>query len=147
MIIQNKRGWIRIIEVFVAILLITGSLVLLIKSKESNKEEMELQIHEKISPMLREIQTNNNMREVILDSSPLPVEWENFESNGLTLVKNKISEKTPAGFNCEGKLCELEETCVINILEEKDIYVETAFISADLDTYAPRQLKIFCWQK
>jgi hypothetical protein len=143
---KNKRGWIRIIEVFVAILLITGSLVLLIKNKAINNEELELRIHDQMIPVLREIQTNNTMRSAILDA-PLPVDWTDFELRGLSLIKNKIIEKTPVNFECEGKLCGLNELCTINLLEEKNIYAETAFISADLDTYSPRQLKIFCWQK
>jgi hypothetical protein len=144
--IKNRRGWIRIVEVFIAILLITGSLALLIKNNKVNNEEIELQIHDKMVPVLREIQTNNTMRDAILDAS-LPVEWENFESQGLTLVRNKIINKIPSGFDCKGKLCALDETCTITLLEEENIYAETAFISADLDTYAPRQLKLFCWKK
>ena len=144
--IKNKRGWIRIVEVFVAILLITGSLVLFINKNNIDEDELKLQIHDKMVPVLREIQTNNTMRDVILDSS-LPVEWNEFESQGIVLVKNKIIEKTPKGFECSAKVCSLSESCNFIISEEKDIYAETAFISADLDTYSPRQLKIFCWRK
>ena len=89
------------------------------------------------------------MREHLLsaDISVNSVEWDEFEENGLLSVKNKIIEKTPAGFECNAKLCSLNESCIITLAEEKDIYAENAFISADLHTYAPRQLKIFCWQK
>jgi hypothetical protein len=118
----------------------------LIKDKEVNDEELELQVHDKIVPVLREIQTNNTMRDSILDAA-LPVEWEEFNSQGLNLVRNKIIQKTPQNFECQGKLCDIDDSCTINLLEETDIYVETAFISADLDTYSPRQLKVFCWKK
>lgn len=137
------------LEVFIAILLITGSLVLLTKTKEVDIEEIELQMHDKMIPILREIQTNNTMRDSVLntDISSNPIEWDNFETSGLILVKNKIINMTPSGFNCQGKLCNLNESCSLIITEKNDVFAETAFISADLDDYAPRQLKIFCWQK
>jgi len=144
--IKNKKGWIRIVEVFVAILLITGSLVLFINKSSIDEDELKLYIHDRMVPVLREIQENNSMRENILNAA-LPVEWEEFEDQGILAVRNKIIDKTPKGFECQGKVCSLEETCTITLIEEKNIYAETAFISSNEVTYSPRQLKIFCWQK
>jgi hypothetical protein len=146
--IKNRRAWIRVVEAFVAILLITGAITLLITKNKMNNEEMRLQIHDKITPVLRDIENNKPMREAILDADlTTPVEWEEFESQGLLQIRNKITEKTPRGFECQGKLCALDEVCLISDPEKTEIYAESAFISADLDTYAPRQLKIFCWRK
>jgi hypothetical protein len=146
MVIKNKKGWIKIVEVFVAILIITGVVVLIVEKKNPNQEEIKTKMHYDLISLLREIQMNSTMRDRILDAT-LPVEWENFNSSGLEIVTNKILEKSPRNFECKAKICPINENCIIQDYENRETYSETAFISADSDNYSPRQLKIFCWEK
>ncbi|MFH1801365.1 MAG: hypothetical protein ABH804_00830 [archaeon] len=142
---ENRRGWIRIIEAFTAVLLIAGVSLLVINEgnitgiKSSKVYDLEISI-------IQEIQHSNDLRDAVLDAT-LPVEWEDFDSEGLTEVKNKIYEKSESYLECEAKLCELDDACVFSKTIEKNVYAQRGFFSASASKYSPRQLKIFCWEK
>lgn len=141
---KNKRGWIRIIEVFIAILLITGILLIVLDKEEGLEKDISSKIYKAEVSILREIQLNNSLREDILDLDVTnPVEWEGeyFPSN----VKSKITSRTPNYLTCKAKICSLDSVCDLSESSEDDIYAQSAVISANLQKYDPRQLKLFCW--
>ena len=73
---KNKSGWIRIVEAFTMIILITG-IFLLILDRGNSTKDFSQEIYDKEQGILREIQLNNSLREGILsfDSNSLPIEW------------------------------------------------------------------------
>jgi hypothetical protein len=142
--IKSKHGWIRLIEVFVAILLLTGVLLIVTDRNNPSKESAtSLEISKKEISILRDIELNNTLRTEILNAPLLPVEWSNF-SVGLPNVKNKIEYLTPPNFECTAKICWLNRACLMEGLSGESIYAESVVISANLNKYSPRQLKIFC---
>ena len=143
MITKNKRAWIRIIEAFVAILLITGVLLIVINKQYIEKRDVSSEFYKIEISILREIQLNDSLRKSILDIETLPVDWDNFPQN----VKEKIISKTPHYLNCEAKICAIDENCMLNKSLEKDVYVNSVMIAANLEVYSPKQVKIFCWKK
>lgn len=147
--VTNKRGWIKIVEAFVAILLIIGVLLILI-NKGYIGEDISLKIYEAQISILRGIQVDSNLRMNILntDENNLAIEWEDFEFQGLENVKNKIIEQTPDYLNCMAKICKLNDSCLLNDIDKpdnKEIYAQPTTISANYLTFSPRQLKLFCW--
>ena len=140
---MEKRGWIRIIEAFVMILLITGILLIVLNKGYILKNDNSQEIYENEQWILREIQLNNSLRQEILNIGVLPVEWDNFPEN----VKNKIISETKSYLNCEAKICDLNDVCVLSEISDKDIYVQKVIITTTLEKYSPRQLKLFCWKK
>ena len=140
---MKKKGWIRIIEAFVMVLLITGILLIVLNKGYISKNDDSQKIYEDEQGILREIQLNNSLRQEILDIGILPVEWNNLPEN----VKNKIISETKSYLNCEAKICDINEICVLSEISDKDIYVQKVIITATLETYSPRQLKLFCWKK
>lgn len=141
--IKNKLGWIRIVEAFTMILVITG-VFLVITGKQFFEDSSE-EIHEKEQGILRGIQLNNSLRESILDFNVnnLPIEWENFPEN----LKEEITSKTPNYMECESKICKPSEDCIQPESVVKSIYTQEVIISSSLETYSPRKLKLFCWRK
>ena len=140
---KQKKGWIRIIEAFVTILLITGILLIVLNKGYISKNDNSQKIYENEQGILREIQLNNSLRQEILNMGVLPVEWNNFPEN----IKNKIISETPSYLNCEAKICGANEICVLSEISNEDIYVQKTIITATLEKYNPRQLKLFCWRK
>ncbi len=143
----NKKAWIRIVEAFVAILLITGILLLVVNERFIERRDISLQIYTEEISILRKIELNKTARKEIVDPtiSP-PVSWDSFPTN----VKSTITDNTPNYLDCTAKICEISDTCVIDELSsevEKNIYVKSIAIFADLTNYNPRQLKLFCWFK
>ena len=138
---MEKKAWIRIIEAFVMILLITGILLVILNKGYVSKNDSSQKIYEDEQGILREIQLNDSLRQEILNVV-LPVEWNNFPEN----VKNKIISESPSYLKCEAKICNVNEICDINEISDKDIYVQQLIITATLEKYSPRQLKLFCWR-
>ncbi|MBR9702319.1 hypothetical protein GOV13_05360 [Candidatus Pacearchaeota archaeon] len=144
---KNKRGWIKIIEAFTAILLIMGVVLLVLNKGDIGEKDFSEEIQEKEVSILREIELSNALRDEILTVDSLPVEWGVFNSSGLNDTKIKIIEETPSNLNCEAKLCEMNDDCLLSAASEENVYVQSVVIFANTETYSPRQLKLFCWDK
>ncbi len=138
---KNKKGWIRIAEAFIAVLLVIGAAIIVvgggIQIEGISEEVYDIEI-----AILREIQLNNTLRSEILETNGT-IEWDGFPSE----TKNKIIAKTPAWLECEGKICPPESMCLLEEESEKNVYVQSVLITSTLDIFNPRQLKLFCWEK
>jgi hypothetical protein len=146
---KNKKGWLRIVEAFTTILLIATVLIILLNKTALNEAEKAEFIIDKEYAILREIQLNDTLRGDILTPVFIgKIGWDDFESNDLDLVKQKITDRTPAQLNCEAQLCELSDDCTFDGQEKvrRGIYSRSALISATIDKYDPRRLKLFCWE-
>ncbi|MCK4552647.1 hypothetical protein KAT80_00390 [Candidatus Pacearchaeota archaeon] len=143
---NSRKAWIRIFEAVIAVLLITSVLLVVIGQGKIDKNEDSLKIYKAEISMLREIQLDNLLREDILDIEFLPVEWDDFDSEGLSNVKARIISKTPDYLDCKAMVCEMNATCILKEDSGGEVYVQSAVITASLEKYSPRQLKLFCWK-
>ena len=141
---KNKKAWIRMVEVFVAISLII-SVLLIVLNREYPKEDPSAEIYEREISILRQVQVNNILRNEILQANPLPLP---VNSSNLPGVNVRIITETPNYLICNAQICNISDICVLNKpVVKKDVYAQSIFISANLTTYNPRQLKLFCWTK
>jgi len=141
---MNNRGWIKIFEAVIAVLLIASVLLIVLGQSSVKKDESSLKIYKAEVSILREIQLNSSLREDILGIESLPVKWDDFNSTGLGDVRNKIILKTPDYLNCTAMVCEMNDTCILNEDSGREVYVQSIAITASLEKYSPRQLKLFC---
>ena len=65
----NKKGWIRIIEAFVAILLVAGVVLVVVGRGNFQREDISQIFHDAEFSILREIQLNDTLRNEILGTS------------------------------------------------------------------------------
>ncbi|MFH1787524.1 MAG: hypothetical protein ABH811_01925 [archaeon] len=147
--IPKKRAWIKIVEAFVAILLIL-SVVLIILNRGSLEKDSSDRIYNAESSILRGVQIDQNFREkiILIPEENLPVEWDEFESEGLEDIKNKIIFQTPSYLDCVVNICGENVPCVLDDSDKpknKEIYAQQVGILYYQETFKPRQLKIFCW--
>lgn len=142
---MNKRAWIKIVEAFIAILLIAIVLLILVNKGGFNKEDNAERIYEIELSILREIQTNTELRADILAVSSTPMEWD--DPNFPLRIKNKIISRLPNYLDCEAKICALNETCSLVKPIEKDVYSQAIAVTVNVDSgsFNPRQLRLFCW--
>lgn len=141
---KNKKAWIKIIEAFTAVILVTIVLLIIINSGYIKKEDISSRIYDTQIAILREIQFNDDLRIEILNVSSVPLEWDNtiFPPN----LKEKIIDRTPNYLKCSGKICSPEDVCSFAGTVDKDIYAESILMSATIESgYSPKQLKLFCW--
>ena len=132
---ENKKGFVKIIEAATMILIITGLLLVYLNNAQETSEDITQDIYESQQSILRNIQSNDSMRSEIL-SAELDSE---FDISG-------IYENRLINFFCKSKICSLNSNCEVGDEIEKDIYTQETIVSSDLGNYSPRKLKIFCWE-
>jgi hypothetical protein len=145
---KDKGGWIRLVEVFVSIMLLVGVMLIISTNNSSGKSGLQEEITNKEVAMLRDIELNNTMRTEILNiaQASLPLEWEDIQLQ-IPEVSNRINSLTPKNLECVAKICILSDVCTVDWNAPGDVYVKAVVISADLNNYSPRQLKLFCSMK
>jgi hypothetical protein len=145
-IIKNRRGWIEIVEAFVAVLLIAGVLLIILNRDSSPKTDLSNSIYETELSILREIQTNTTLRTRIINAlEPMPIPWG--DARFPLEVKDKITVRTPSYLSCIGRICQMNATCSLEERKEQDVYSQSVVISSTLQNVSYRQLNIFCWAK
>jgi hypothetical protein len=144
---MNNRGWIEIVEAFVAVLLVAGVLLVVINKGSTGNSDISDQVYTVQLSILREIETNTTFRTeiVTLSNSLLPINWSN--SNFPLDLKNKIIQRTPTYLECVGQICDINDKCTLSSFTEKDIYAQEVTITATLEQVEYRKMKLFCWRK
>ena len=141
---MNKKGWIRIVEAFVALLLVSGVILIVLSDDSLGNEDRSSKIHDAELAVLRDIQVDETLREDILNA-PIPIESidEGFPSD----VEDRINLRIPNYLECIAKICEITSECDLDDSPEKSIYVQSVAITTTSGEYKPRQLKLFCWER
>ena len=80
---KNKKAWVKMIEVFIAIILLTGAITLILHQNVFTGEVTE-EINNKIDYMIKTVQLDDSLRDEILDAS-LPVYWADFVLSDQTI--------------------------------------------------------------
>ena len=144
---RNKRGWIRVLEAFIALAFILGIITAVnINSKEIVENKFSSIISDAENNLLISIEKNDSLRAEILSVGEIPV--ESGESGFPDGSYNLLLEKTPQNMECKLKICSPTTICSLsNPPEKKEIYVENAIIFSSQEEYNPLKLSIFCWKK
>ncbi len=146
---MNKKGWLRVVEVFTTIFIIAGVLLILINRSVYGGRDIQKEIYESEIGILREIQLNNTMRGLVLAAT---VDSESGGEGFPEEITTLMMDRKPNYLNCKAKICSTEaasDLCRLSSYENKDTYAQSAIITV-LKTssgYIPRRLKIFCWIK
>ncbi len=148
MLFQNKNAWLRIVESFTTILLIATVLLLILNKTSLSESEKAEQISDRAYAILREVQLNNTLRASVVNVDVTgKIIWGNFnETNGLSLLKEMITDRVPKQLICEAQLCELSDECVLETNVDGSIFTRSALLSATNEMYNPKRLKLFCWE-
>jgi hypothetical protein len=145
---KNKKGWIRIVEAFLAVLLIAAVLFLVVNQQNVQSNDPSLKVYNYEIYMIRGIELNDTLRAEIvgMSSSILPSTSDNqttFPSD----VINYITTAEQSSLSCAAEICLTNSTCGFWQDLGKDVYAQRVFITSTPLAYNPRQLKLFCWFK
>ena len=148
--IENRRGCIRIVESFVGILLIAGIVLVVIENDQAERQDTSSRAYTSMISILREIELDNGLRDEIINisGSSLPVNWSEFNASA-PQTGARITGKTPGYLECVGQICATNDICLLaqNQMLSAEIYAESTVISSTIQSYNPRLLKLFCWEK
>jgi hypothetical protein len=143
-IYSDKRGWIRIVEAAVAILIIAGVVLILIGKTSIRSTDSSEDIYKTQNGILDIIRENNTLREEVL-GSVTPINSTDIGFS--TSIKNTVNQNTPAYLECVTQICLIDNECIYPIPSQKDVYSRSTIISANLTIHNPKQIKLFCYRK
>ena len=144
---KNKRGWIKIVEVSIVVLLIVSTLLIVLNQRPVNSEEENFQIYLEINFMLKKIQINQTLRKEILEAPSLPIKWDYFDTlYNLGGVKETVIRITPPYLNCKAQLTEVDGEYEPEENLKQDFYVQSIIIAANYEKYSPRKLILSCYK-
>ena len=145
---KRKQGWIRIVEAFVAILLVMGILLIIVGDDFMQRKDGSEEIYAIQLAILRDVQVEETLRNLILGVGEPHVKTgdESFPS----AVEDKINSRILSYLGCEAHICDFSadmECAASDLPLDKSIYVRSVMITATSTQYNPKQLKLFCWEK
>jgi len=128
---KNKRGWIRIFEAVIAIVILMGFAAFII-GKQVEKPDFSGSVHALLSTVLEEASGNLAVRQAV------------FEKN-YTHISNFISSRLPSGLNFTINICNSTGQCPAKVRQGVEIYADDILISTNLTSYEPAKLALFAW--
>jgi hypothetical protein len=146
--VMNKRGWMRILEATVAVLIVSGVLIVLYSRQVDRGMEPAEYFHGLQGRVLMDISSNSDLRLMVLGDM----------EQSLTYF---VDRKIPLAFSyflriCDlggaGDFCKIDDAAIVGATQDKEIFVEEAIISADLGdgdsaVYAPKKVRLFIWEE
>ena len=132
----DRKAWIRILEVFLAILLMLGA-ILIIMNRRPVESDISDEVYEKQRQILEIISKNDSLRGKIIIG-------ENTE------VNDAISQMLPQSWNFSTNICEINNVCNNpqgSEVFEKDVYSTEVLVTSTLTDYSPKKLRFFVWVK
>lgn len=137
---KNKKGWIKVVEAFIAIMMLLAIVFVIINNNDLRTED-KYHMENRAAEILRSIQFNDSLRAMILSET-------NFSRDsidpGFPLDIAKYANNSLAGTLCYLRICNSTSLCDTTREFDDEIYAKEILITSDLTEYNPRKLKIFC---
>ena len=130
----NKHGFIRIVEVMVAITLILGVLIVVYKNRSSEQRTSDLT--EIARDALREVSSKENLRNEIVVAQTNTAQM----TNTITFINNSI----PDYILFELRSCDISSACGQSNYRG-NVYSAERVISADTNNFDPIKLRLVLW--
>lgn len=137
---KNKKAYLRIVEAFIAILLISGVLLFVVRNDSTvSSEDISTKIKRLEITILQAVAENSTFRSQILNDQ-ISNELNNF-----------VRDKKPINYEFQLAVCGLVVACPlpsnVQYPVDREIYSEAVAITTNITSYQPKQLKIFMWKK
>ena len=130
----NKRGWVRVTEAVVAILIMASVLIVLYTSDVPNISYADY-VYELQVRILTELANRDDLRNATLYSN------ENY-------LRTYFNESIPENFDFNFSICNLNEnSCGVSPDVNIEVFVEDKIVSSNLVKYNPKLVRFYVWQK
>jgi hypothetical protein len=129
----DRKAWIRILEAFLGILLISGVLFFVL-ARQTPQTDLSQSVYETQRQILNIISNNQSLRNAVLD--------ENY-----VVINNSIQRMIPGTWGFYTQICDLNNICSDLPYQNKNVYSTEVVISSSLTSYNPKKLVFFVWMK
>ena len=136
MIKNNKKGFMRIIEAVIAILLILTAVLIFI-SQQTERFENPEEIYATQRSLLEIIANNETLRNEVIRSEHI-------------IIDEFIARSLPTSLGFTTSVCSVDEICNEGTPNDKIVYVSETIISANLTNYPDlrsQKLQFYTWRK
>jgi hypothetical protein len=135
-LVKNKKGWIKILEAFIAIVLIVSTMLIIFSNQKKQVDRPE-EMSVLLSSTLDVVSRDDSLRSQILAN----------DASGVNITIEKI---IPSWIAYSSKICNYNDICSNPAgYIDKAVYSEEILVVANLTYIAntPKKLKIFFWEK
>lgn len=140
---NNKHGIIRILESFLAIILILGATTIIFAKFSNNNLESQNIISNQRA-ILEQLSSNAELRYIVINTDTN--NGDGVSESAPQEILDYISQRLPAGYNYEVKICEMNSVCASSNYHQQ-VFVEEKIISSNIDSYAPKKVKMYVWKE
>ncbi len=145
---MNKKGWIRIVEMFIAIMIISSA-VLFVASKQVSDRDISKEVYEKQRQIFEVVGSNDVYREEIIgiDLSGGCVKIDRYANYEFISLINK---SVPNSWDFIVNLCKIGLISNEGSPNDKEVFVSESVISAVVNKYPdeePRNMRLLIWGK
>jgi len=136
-IAYGKRGWMRLMESVIAVLILASVLIVVYTNNSSSVSSSEY-ISNLQTKVLGEIAENASLRSEVLKDSP-----------DIGVLNSSVRANIPINFNFQLNVCpfDLPEGCLFSGGTSEELYVKDTLISGDLQEYNPKIVRLYVWEK
>jgi len=144
--VRNKRGWITILEATIAVMLVSGVLIIVYVKQGTDESPVEDYIFSLQRQVLSDISSRSDLRTLALEENE-------------TALNIFVGSKVPSAYRYSLKACRLEsdtDFCKLNSTEvmetrEKNLFAEEIVVSSELGNgtvplYDPMKVRLFVWE-
>jgi hypothetical protein len=135
---MDKKGFLRVVEASIAIIIIMSVLFVFYTN---SREQKSLDLSERSRDVLLELSRNVSLRNDVLDYD---VTLQGAPGSVEELVDLKIFE---AYLETEIRVCDIDQVCGRSTVVERDVFSGERIISADLIEFKPRKVRLFIWER
>ncbi len=138
---MNKKGFLRIVEASISIVIIAGVLFLFIsQAREVKKPDLS----ERARDILEEISRSSLLRTAILNYNTNSNPSENIPVDVETYISNRIPENY---LDYKARICNVNSACGIEYIEG-EVYSAERLISTTIEmvNFAPKKIRLFIWE-
>lgn len=142
---MNKKGWIKIFEAAISIMLVLGFMILLYgQSIEKPRKAENLLRWE--GQILDELKNIPELRQKIIEKNEFGFDDKGYcksEGDIYGFISERLENSFP-GFYFECRVCEVDEVCGMREYRE-EVFSEERIISSTLIQFSPKKIRIFVW--
>lgn len=144
----DRKGFIKIVEASIAILLIFAVIIILVGRNNIKKTE---DLSKDIPAILEEIAVNNNLRKEVLNYDIDKSKSDPANRAVITNIEDFVKTRVRPGINYTVEICKTDDECTIGETypQSRDgVYAGERIISSEpgRSKISPRKVKIFLWK-
>lgn len=152
---KGKRGWIRILEATIAVLIVSGAMLAVYSQQPSRDESIEEYSYSLQQQILADISSQSDLR-----LAALKVEDDISSDANYEKLDEFVAERIPDAFGYSLRVCELGDVTDFCKMDGAtysatmgfDVFVEDVVIGAELgegegeEVYSPKKVRLFFWE-